>query len=358
MIIRRELIEWYQVHKRSLPWRDTGDPYRIWMAEIIFQQTRIEQGIQYYHKFLERFPDVSSLALADEDEVLLAWQGLGYYARARNMHKAAGEILHRYGGEFPGDYDRLRKLKGIGDYTAAAILSVAFGQPLAVVDGNVQRVFARLFALEAPQNSTRLKKMVCDISTMILDPSRPGIYNQAVMDFGAMVCKPARPACSQCPLAVHCSANKKGLAACLPVKASKNAPSERCFNYLVFGFREKGEPYIYMNKRTGDDIWKNLHDFPLVESARLLSVAKVRNYLAKSMPGNGHKVVSIKASADYHHQLTHRVIRARFFDIRLKRRLPVRKLPGNAFAVALQDMEKYARPRLIEKYLRDYSLNC
>jgi A/G-specific adenine glycosylase len=358
MHIRHELIKWYQAHKRNLPWRDTVDPYRIWMAEIIFQQTRIEQGIHYYHKFLERFPDVASLALASEDEVLLAWQGLGYYARARNMHRAAGEILRQYRGEFPGDYDRLRKLNGIGDYTAAAILSIAFGQPYAVVDGNVQRVFARLFALKAPQNSARFKKIICDISTMILDTSRPGTYNQAVMDFGAMVCKPARPACGQCPLAVHCLANRQGLAAFLPVKTSKRSPKERCFNYLVLGFREKGESYIYINKRTDDDIWKNLHDFPMVEAAGLMSVPEVRNYLAAGMQGNGQEVLSIKASADYHHQLTHRIIRARFFDIALKRRLPGSKLPGKAFAVTLQDIEKYARPRLIDKYLRDKSSNC
>ena len=226
------LLDWYAREGRDLPWRRTRDPYRIWLSEVILQQTRVAQGTEYYLRFTERFPDVASLAAAPEDEVLKLWQGLGYYSRARNLHAAARQVVERFGGRFPVALEEVRSLRGVGDYTAAAICSAAYDAPCAVVDGNVYRVLARLFDLDAPIDSTAGKRAFAELAQSQLDTAHPGRYNQAIMDFGALRCTPSSPRCEVCPLAGQCLALAAGTVAARPVKQGKTRVRDRWFNYL------------------------------------------------------------------------------------------------------------------------------
>ena len=257
------LIRWYSENKRRLPWRETEDPYRIWISEIILQQTRVAQGLEYFNRFMERFPDVASLAQAGEDEVMKYWQGLGYYSRARNLHAAAREIMERYEGVFPSEYEKVRALKGIGEYTAAAVCSFAWRQPYAVVDGNVYRVLGRVFGIDTPIDSGPGKKEFAELATALLDRQRPDIYNQAIMDFGAIQCTPKAPDCLYCPLREHCVAFATGKVAQLPVKEGKTRVKPRYFNYLHIGCQGK----TLLKRRNAKDIWQNLYEYPLIETA-------------------------------------------------------------------------------------------
>ena len=253
------LINWYREHKRELPWRESSDPYLIWISEIILQQTRVVQGYDYFIRFIKRFPDVTSLAEADEDEVMKFWQGLGYYSRARNLHAAARSM----NGVFPKTYPEVLALKGVGEYTAAAICSFAYNMPYAVVDGNVYRVLSRYLGIETPIDSTEGKKLFASLAGEFLDKSRPAVYNQAIMDFGAIQCTPQNPACLFCPLAGSCMALSKSMVAQLPVKQHKTKTTERFLNYIYV----RAGACTFINKRTGNDIWKNLFELPLIETA-------------------------------------------------------------------------------------------
>ena len=224
----RILLDWYAEHKRELPWRETKDPYRIWISEIILQQTRVAQGYEYFQRFVERFPDLVALAEADEDEVMKYWQGLGYYSRARNLHAAARSM----NGVFPRTYEGVRALKGVGDYTAAAICSIAYDMPYAVVDGNVYRVLSRYFGVETPIDSTQGKKLFASLAQEMLDEKHAALYNQAIMDFGAIQCTPQSPSCMFCPLADSCSALATGKVNLLPVKQHKTKTTDRYFTYI------------------------------------------------------------------------------------------------------------------------------
>lgn len=259
------LIDWYAINKRDLPWRETKDPYRIWISEIILQQTRVAQGYDYYIRFMERFPDVHALAEADEDEVMKYWQGLGYYSRARNLH-AAARMIHE-AGSFPTTYEGVLALKGVGEYTAAAICSFAYDMPRAVVDGNVYRVLSRWLGVETPIDSTVGKKMFAQVADELMDKARPALYNQAIMDFGALQCTPASPACLTCPLADSCVALAQQKVDLLPVKQHRTKVTDRFFNYIYV--RAGGSTFL--RKRTGNDIWKNLYEPVLVETDEDLS---------------------------------------------------------------------------------------
>ena len=255
------LLDWYAREGRDLTWRRTRDPYRIWLSEVILQQTRVAQGTEYYLRFTERFPDVASLAAAPEDEVLKLWQGLGYYSRARNLHAAARQVVERFGGRFPVALEEVRSLRGVGDYTAAAICSAAYDAPCAVVDGNVYRVLARLFDLDAPIDSTAGKRTFAELAQMQLDKRCPGRYNQAVMDFGALQCTPAQPGCADCPLASRCLALAAGTVAERPVKQTKTKVRDRWFNYLHVSSGDR----TLLRRREGRDIWQGLYEFPLMK---------------------------------------------------------------------------------------------
>ncbi len=257
------LLDWYKSHQRDLPWRNTRDPYKIWLSEIILQQTRVQQGLPYYQRFTEKYPTVQDLAQAPDDEVLRLWQGLGYYSRARNMHQTAKEVAAAHGGKFPSTYQGLLSLKGVGNYTAAAIASFAFGEKVAVVDGNVYRVLARTAGLAADIAGTAGQKAFAHLAASLVPDSDPGTYNQAIMEFGALHCKPANPECMFCPFGNFCHAKARGMQQLLPVKQKKNKPKKRVFHYLVF----VNGGTLLMGKRPAGDIWQGLYDFPLAESA-------------------------------------------------------------------------------------------
>lgn len=339
------IITWYGTHKRELPWRTTRDPYKIWLSEIILQQTRVDQGLAYYLRFIRKYPAVKNLADAREDEVLKLWQGLGYYSRARNLHHAAKEIVKRFHGKFPESHCDIRSLKGIGDYTAAAIASFAYGQRYAVVDGNVFRVLGRYLGIKTPVNIPAAKKEFTEAALELMGDHSPHDFNQAIMEFGALQCKPKSPDCRKCPLNGSCRAFEKNMVDQLPVKEKKSGPRSRYFNYLCISHGD----LIHLRKRTGNDIWKNMYDFPLIETTRKTSPGKLiqsedwKKYFSK----NPAQVIS--AGKIVKHQLTHQTIFARFYAVRSA---DILKLEG-VKAVKRNSLHKFAVPRLIENYLAE-----
>ena len=340
------LSGWYNTHKRDLPWRHTQDAYLIWLSEIILQQTRVDQGMAYYLKFAAEFPTVHDLAAADNDKVMKLWQGLGYYSRARNLHAAAKTVSHDFNGKFPSAYEQILSLKGVGEYTAAAIASFAFGKPHAVVDGNVYRVLARVFGIETPVDSTQGKKEFAELARELLDKKDPGTYNQAIMEFGAIQCRPVNPDCPSCPMKSHCYAFAKKKVAELPVKAKKTKVRDRYFNYIVL--QHKGKTVI--NKRTGKDIWTNLHDFPLIETAADVEEGDFLNSAGwKKLIGKNK--FTVRSVSPYHkHILSHQRIFARFWEIETGAALEKLEIP-NAIVIREADIHAYAIPRLIDLYL-------
>ncbi|MFW9600263.1 MAG: A/G-specific adenine glycosylase [Bacteroides graminisolvens] len=303
----RLLIEWYHEHKRDLPWRNTNDPYLIWISEIILQQTRVAQGYAYYQRFIERFPNLESLAAAEENEVLKYWQGLGYYSRARNLHQAAISV----NGVFPVKYEDILKLKGIGTYTAAAICSFAYNQPHAVVDGNVYRVLSRFFGVNEPIDSGKGKKIFASLAHDLLDKVQPALYNQAIMDFGALQCTPLSPDCTVCPFKNRCFAFNHNMVSSLPIKQNKTKTSERFFYYLLI--RDNGN--IYLNKRTENDIWKNLYELPLIESNTALAVDDFIRKQEFASIFKENSVVNVRLLNKTKHVLSHRIIYADFYEL-------------------------------------------
>ncbi len=339
------LIDWYEQNKRELPWRDTTDPYLIWISEIILQQTRVNQGMNYYLRFVKRFPSVKDLENAEQDEVLKYWQGLGYYSRARNLHKAAQKVVSAHGGVFPKDYDALLQLPGVGVYTASAICSFAFNQPYPVVDGNVYRVLSRLFGIETAIDSGVGVKLFAELALTLIDKLNPGLYNQAMMEFGALQCVPVSPDCSICPFVDDCRAFEFGKIGALPVKKQKVKVKERFFNYFFVEFNDR----TFLNKRTKSDIWENLYEFPLIESDNLLTAETLMlndNFLA--LFGGIENVDIVCFSKPVKHVLTHRIINAAFITIRIKQK---NKQLDKYLEIPFCEIEKYAVSRLIENFL-------
>ena len=333
------LLKWYQENRRDLPWRDTKDPYRIWISEIILQQTRVSQGYDYFLRFMERFPNVESLALASDDEVMRYWQGLGYYSRARNLHASAKSM----GGHFPTTYEGVRALKGVGDYTAAAICSFAYNMPFAVVDGNVYRVLSRFYGLETPIDSNEGKKLFAALAQENLDLSCPADYNQAIMDFGALQCTPNSPVCTGCPLVDRCVAYRMGKVDALPVKKQRLSVKIRYFNYLWI----KAGDYTFIHKRMEKDIWQNLYEFPLIESDHELAFDEMMEGIKPHIAAGEHPLLSLLRHG-VKHVLTHRVILASFYQV---------VLPDdtrsflNYNKVKMETLADYAFPRLITSFL-------
>jgi A/G-specific adenine glycosylase len=328
-----KLISWYRRHKRDLPWRETKEPYSVWVSEIILQQTRVDQGMAYYFRFMDTFPDTAALADAPIDQVLKVWQGLGYYSRARNMHHAARQIMDVFGGRFPTNYNDLITLKGIGSYTAAAISSIAFNEPQAVLDGNVFRFLARHFGIATPIDSTRGKKEFAALASSLLPKDDPGTFNQAMMEFGALVCRPINPACSDCEFMHSCKARAEGLTGNLPVKEKQTTVRERFLHFFIY--RDPND-HTLLIKRTGKDIWEGLYQFPHLESN---SVAY--------QPEDDLKLVNV--SDPIIHQLTHQRIYARFWHIQSSE-LPVIE---DAITVSIEDVDSFPLPRLISRYLEN-----
>ncbi len=337
------LIRWYHTKKRDLPWRKTKDPYKIWLSEVILQQTRVAQGSPYYEKFVETYPTVKALANADEQEVLRLWQGLGYYSRARNMHATAKIVVNDFDGIFPNNYEGLLKLKGIGPYTAAAIASFAFDEKVAVVDGNVFRVLARVFGVETDISSHEAKKVFGELANELISAESPSVYNQAIMEFGAIHCTPANPDCMFCVFAESCVANATGMQAILPIKSKKVKVRNRFFDYFVI---EQNGNFL-MHQRPEGDIWTGLNDFYLVENEEKLSELDEINddFLQETLS----KAIIKGHSENIKHILTHQRIEARFWHIVLNEEVSA---PAGYAFYSLDEVEVLPKPILIEKYLK------
>ena len=324
------LLQWFKNNGRSLPWRETNDAYAIWLSEVILQQTRIAQGMSYWERFMAQWPTVNDLAAATEDEVLKAWQGLGYYSRARNLHTAAQQVVEL--GGFPQTFKELKTLKGVGDYTAAAIASIAFGEPVAVVDGNVYRVLSRYFGIDTPIDSTEGKKEFQTLAQSLLPINEPADYNEAIMDFGATQCTPNSPHCSACPLCETCVASREQRINELPVKSKKVKQRERHFTYLYIEYEGK----IAIHQRGAGDIWQGLWEFPQAEQLTSSEDSAWKNEAQLQQKG-------VK------HILTHQILLADIYLWRPKHRP---QLPSEFIWIEKQDLENYALPRLIEILLK------
>jgi len=334
---------------RAMPWKAEKDPYKIWLSEIILQQTRVEQGWDYYNRFLIAYPVIEKLARAPEKKVFKLWEGLGYYTRCKNLIATAKIIMKQHDGKFPGRYEEILALKGIGPYTAAAIASFAFNLPYAVVDGNVFRVLARFFGISKPIDSTEGKKLFTSLAHELLDKKQPGAYNQAIMDFGAVICKPKIPLCSTCPLKSKCIAYSEDFVAQLPVKKKSMVRRSRWFYYLVIGHEEK----IYVRKRGPKDIWENLYEFVLIETPAETTVAKLKAMpLFKELFGKaGIEIISV--SGLYLQHLTHQTIQGGFIHIKTKKAL---QIPGFE-AVSPKKLAKLPFPKFITRYLSENEAN-
>ncbi|MCB0771328.1 MAG: A/G-specific adenine glycosylase [Flavobacteriales bacterium] len=337
----RRLLPWYREHQRPLPWRADRDPYRVWLSEVILQQTRVDQGMAYWERIVARYPTVADLASAPEDEVLKHWQGLGYYSRARNLRTAAQQVVKEHRGAFPERYEALRGLKGVGEYTAAAIGSICFGLPEPVVDGNVYRVLSRVFGLSTPIDSTAGRKEFRALAATLLDPKQPGDHNQAVMELGATVCTPKTPRCSDCPLSTRCIALATGRVAELPVKAGRTKVRTRHFNYLHIS-NARG---TFLRKRIEKDIWQGLHEFPLIGSTGKLGPKKMGQTLAERY-GEGWTLG--KRHGPVKHVLSHQVIQAMFWTVEAPRGF---RPPDDWVHVREEALGSYAVSRLMERYL-------
>ena len=307
------LLDWYATHGRELPWRETTDPYRIWISEIILQQTRVAQGYDYYLRFVERFPTVEVLAAATEDEVLHRWEGLGYYSRARNLHAAAQQIVAQ--GGFPRDYAGVRALKGVGDYTAAAICSFAYGLPTAVVDGNVYRVLARYFAIDTPIDVAAGKKEFAQLADSLMVSERAADYNQAIMDFGAVQCTPRAPRCLICPLVETCAARQTGQVEDYPVKSKKVAVTHRYFTYILLVDTSAEEPALLIRRRPSGDIWQGLYEPLLIETPAPITAEEVEAHPDWKVCGVGNAPFEMLVR-DLKHELTHRRLHVDAYVVR------------------------------------------
>lgn len=338
------LMRWNRGNTREMPWKGEKDPYRVWLSEIILQQTRVEQGTPYYQRFIQRYPTIEALSNAHDQEVFRLWQGLGYYNRCKNMLAAARMITAERQGRFPDTYEDILRLSGVGEYTAAAIASFAFGLPHAVVDGNVQRVLARFFGIRDEVNSTAGKKSFARLAGEVLDRGNPGIYNQAIMDFGATVCTPQQPSCPACPMGKSCYAAHRGLVADFPVKAPKARPRERFFHYLVFRHGE----LVYLRKRGTGDIWQNLYEFPLLEERMPMDEKQLLGKPAlRALSGS---IKSCRSSGNYRQRLTHQIIHAKFLEVKLKQHLPD-SWKKEYFPVQVSELSLFAFPAIIVQYI-------
>lgn len=344
-----KLLRWSDKNPRPLAWKNTKNPYFIWLSEIILQQTRVEQGTPYYLKFIKRFPTVQALAEAEEDEVLKLWEGLGYYSRARNLHAAAKYIHNELNGNFPTDHKGILALKGVGAYTAAAIASFAYDLPYAVVDGNVYRVLSRYFGISTPIDTTQGKKQFAALAQDLLDEKRAAAYNQAIMNFGAMQCLPKQAKCPICPLQSTCVAYAEDAVYAYPVKEKKLKKRTRYFHYLIINV----DGQVLLEKRQAKDIWKGLYQFPMIEHSTLLE--DWRELVRVSNWGAVHKSLWMnKVSKPYKQSLTHQHIVANFWEISSTKK--VNLLENNPVYVERSNLRNYAFPKIIDHYLNDKHL--
>lgn len=350
--LRFKLREWFEQNRRHLPFRESRDPYQIWLSEIIMQQTRMEQGLPYYNKFIQAFPDVFSLARAEEDEVLKLWQGLGYYSRARNLLIAARQVTQEFNGVFPDNFRDLLRLKGVGPYTAAAIASMAFREPVATVDGNVQRVLARLFEMSEPVNTPVGSKEIENLATQFLDHSNPGMHNEAMMELGALICKPKQPDCNFCPLRSGCSAFHNHRTTHYPIKLPKSSVKPLYFIYVVIEQNQQ----ILIRKRTETGIWHQLYEPPVIEMSSppdQNEIFQITSNAFKHWPFQVQKPEWVEIT-HLKHQLTHRAISAHFVLIRTHQL----EINTSEYVLASEHelLHSYALTRLFARFLESSDL--
>ncbi|MEP6795242.1 MAG: A/G-specific adenine glycosylase [Saprospiraceae bacterium] len=345
----RTLLQWHRDNPRPLPWADSrSDPYHIWLSEIIMQQTRIEQGTEYYLRFVRQFPTIDSLASASIDQVMRLWQGLGYYTRARNLHKAARHIVENLDSHFPDTYEGLLALPGIGPYSAAAISSFAFGRRHVVVDGNVKRLIARFSGVINTIDDTSTHQQIHQIATAFMSGVSPAVFNQAIMNFGALVCKPKSPLCTSCPLATHCFAFQNNLVESLPVRTKKKEVRERYFHFVVLHYRGK----ILLQRREEKDIWHGLYIPPLLESKsiRMSSIIRFRSFAGELIGHDGIEL--IESSSTVRQLLSHQAINGRFVHFRLLSP-PITSFETFVW-VSKKTMNHYGKPKMIAEMLIEY----
>ena len=343
MKFSNSLLHWYLQHKRDLPWRNTTNPYHIWLSEIMLQQTRVAQGTPYYLKFTEAFPTIFDLANASEEQVLKLWQGLGYYSRARNLHVTAKYIANELNGVFPCNYNGLLKLKGVGEYTAAAIASFAYNEVVPVVDGNVFRVLARYFDVETDIASSGAKKEFTALANELIPPDNPSGFNQAMMEFGALQCVPKNPNCKSCIFNESCLALSKKKVAQLPVKLKKIKVTNRFLNYLVF-IDNKNATLI--NQRTEKGIWQNLYEFPVIETDDEATIEVIKDKIKVDFKDKNIKMVTIFNDKTIIHKLSHQKLHINFFEVRV-----ATNLENN---IALAAIENFPFPIVIFNFIQNF----
>jgi A/G-specific adenine glycosylase len=346
MAFQDRIIQWYLINKRALPWRDTQDAYVIWLSEIILQQTRVEQGLPYFNRFLEAYPTVMDFAAATETQVLKLWQGLGYYSRGRNMLFTARQIVELHKGVFPVSYSALIKLKGVGEYTAAAISSFSSGEAQAVLDGNVFRVLSRYFGIPTPINSSQGKKQFTELAGSLMHLEDPALYNQAIMEFGALQCKPKSPACSVCPLRDSCFAFINALVPVLPVKLKKLKIRTRYINYFLCRDNDK----VLVNQRTEDDIWQNLYDLPRLETDAAADLSD-GGFIEKVKQKFG-PAVTLQPLMQMKHLLTHQIIYVQFFA--LDNYIINFNISAEVNWVSWADLDQLPQPKVLTKFFNFY----
>ncbi len=337
MTFGTKITNWYTENKRELPWRETKNVYFIWLSEVLLQQTRVDQGIGYYLRFIEAFPTVRDLANATEEEVLKLWQGLGYYSRARNIHFAAKQIINEFEGNFPNQYSEIIKLKGVGEYTAAAISSICYEEEVAVVDGNVYRVLSRYLEIKTAIDSSEGKKEFKQVANELIKTHQPSVYNQALMELGALICTPKKPNCEQCPLNNSCVGFSNNSFLDFPVKAKKTKQRNRYLNFIIIEDRNK----FYIQKREGKGIWQNMYQFPLIETKKEMTEWN------EEIKG----ITTPTVSETIKHILSHQIIYARFWHS---------KTTSNTFTsneswslISLDNIKAKPLPKLIENYIMD-----
>lgn len=344
-VFSNRLMAWYNANKRDLPWRNTNDPYKIWLSEIILQQTRVDQGMPYYFKFIEAFPTIKDLASAPQEQVLKLWQGLGYYSRARNLHAAAQFIAIELNGEFPATYKDLLALKGVGDYTASAVGSICYNLPTAVVDGNVYRVLSRLFGISTPINSTEGIKEFKKLAQLLLFEKDTGTYNQAVMEFGARYCTPASPNCDHCIFNDSCVAYKTERVSELPVKLKKTKVRKRYFNYIVL---LDSALHTKLHQRTEKGIWQQLYQFPLVETDKTVTSVELMEDDGFKEIENQYKLEELVLYNELPviHKLSHQHLITHFWIVSTKSTIEN--------GIKISALPDYAVPVLIENFISKF----
>lgn len=351
MFFSNQIIHWFKHHKRDLPWRNTKDPYCIWLSEIILQQTRVNQGLPYYYSFLEVFPTVEALANASEDEVLKLWQGLGYYSRARNLHATAKFVTNELNGKFPTTKDGLLRLKGVGDYTASAIASFAYNEPEAVVDGNVNRVLSRYFGIDLPINERPGEIHIKEKANEVFNHQQPALHNQAIMEFGALQCTPKSPNCMNCPLQIKCIAFQQGKVNQLPIKLKKTKIQTNYLAYIVF-VDDKHQTLV--ERRKGKGIWQNLYQFPVIEQSKKPTKKLVSDYLNYNYSLFTYSIEKANAKPIVH-LLSHRKLIADFYIVSTSL-LPHNEIPKQMELTEIDKLKNFAVPVLIANFINEFLL--